>query len=79
MTEKTASAPETPVRVDERYRRLQADALSPLSSIVRGLIDRLNRECIKGTGHRLNTPHGHPQIASRGSNIGVSKQHLNRA
>jgi hypothetical protein len=73
----TASVPETPVRVDERYRRLQADALSSLSSIVFRLIDRLNRKSIKGAGQRLNAAHGHSQIASGGPDIGMAQQHLN--
>jgi hypothetical protein len=79
MTEKTASAPETPVRVDERYRRLQADALSPLSSVILGLIDRLNRERIKGAGHRLYTAHRDTQITGCGPNIGMAEQHLDGA
>jgi len=68
---RTATGRDTPVRVDGKHRRLRADAASPLSGIILGLIDGFNGERVEGVGNRLNAANGHPHIASCGLNIGM--------
>jgi hypothetical protein len=45
--------------------------------VILGAVDGLNGESVERTGYGMNASCGHPQVASRGSDIGMAEKHLN--
>src|SRR6266852_1984850 len=69
----------TPVRIDERPRRLPAEVPSTLSAVILGAIDGLQLKRIKRTANRLESLQRHVQVPGRGADIGMAEQNLDGA
>ena len=69
----------TPVRADERHRRLRADDPSPLAAIILGVVDGLQLQRVERAANGLQPLQRHPQIPGGGPDVGMPEQHLDGA